>query len=299
MKNKILVDFIIPTALVDVDMVRQAVDSIRRYESDNVDAKILVVVERPAWDRRPKWRIPNLKFIRNEGPQGNVGSTNTGWNHVRRDARWVVRMDDDAALRGPITCQLPLMVKRGIRLLGFQATNANGPTVSYGDAPSLKTSLCEALLLSSFLKTPKWNIPSRGKVHVPFEMVPHPVDYVAGALMLIDRSKIPNGPLFNEMLVAYGEDLELGYRLNLLFGRGSVCALPINYVHHGSVSYNANRDILIRRTTGWFLRRYHGEIYSRTCEILVGIGYMFKWLKTGNGNHKSRMHLWFTQFWEN
>jgi len=187
------------------DELRRCLDSLDRQRGP---ASEIVVVDNGSADGTPDWlrsERPDVVLVDVGANSGASGGRNRGLAVAR--GAYVISIDDDAELRGDDVAAK--VVER------FEADEKLG-VISF-----------KILEPATGLEERK-SIPRRDKKRIDQDF---PTTYFCTAGCAFRREALPQGEVFWERLVIYGEELDLAYRI-LQRGWGMVRANDLTVLHH-------------------------------------------------------------------
>jgi GT2 family glycosyltransferase len=103
------------------------------------------------------------------------------------------------------------------------------------------------------------------------------VDAISGACMLIRQSAVPPGPLFDDTLPMYFEDIDFCRRIRDRSWRirfvGNAEAVHIGGHSSGRSAHRTRLAVMEQGDAVWlFFRRHHGLLHAALASFLVGLG---------------------------
>ncbi|MDZ4371083.1 MAG: glycosyltransferase family 2 protein [Phenylobacterium sp.] len=171
--------------------------------------------------------FPWARLIRNDANLGFTGAGNQGAREGR--GRWYVLLNPDAYAEADWLERLMSAAARQPRVSSFTSRQMAA------DAPGMLDGLGDVMSITGIPYRGGYLNPDRGQAHEGEVFSP------CGAAMMIDRALFLRVGGFDEAFFCYGEDVDLGYRLQLV-GQPTLL-VPDAVIHHeGSASSGGRKS---------------------------------------------------------
>ena len=222
--------------------------------------------------------FPQVLLIQNKKNLGFVGANNAGVPSAT--GRYVLLLNSDTLLfHNALKVLVDFMdAHPDAGVCGGWLRNKDmSSQVSFGDFPSLKQALSDALFLNVLI--PERYLPNRGIKPDPSIKGPIVVDYITGADILIRKTLIDRMGLFDERFQAYCEETDFCYRVKYEARLRSYFVPGAEIIHLVGKSYGklGKRQVQVHCSSyGKFLKKYHGAAYSFCARALIAWCHLVK-----------------------